>query len=201
MKDTKNKTETVLLIDYENVRPVSLDDLADTGVSVKLFVGQSQTKVPIELVTSAQHLGDRLEWIRITGTGKNALDFHIAYWMGLLIGREATEEFVVLSKDTGFDPLIRHVNDSRGKCRRINSLAELTHSGDVEIANPGHVAKAIENLSKVDPKKRPQKRSTLSKHVKAAIKGIEEAQADEIVEALFVGGKVTEESGRVKYHL
>ena len=88
-----------------------------------------------------------------------------------------------------------------GTCRRINSLAELTQHGEIEIADPGHVSRAIENLSKMDPKKRPQKRSTLAKHIRTAIKAIEDAEADQIVEALFVEGRITDEGGRVKYHV
>ena len=90
-KAERSTMGTVLLIDYENVRPENLDDVAERDLSVKPFVGQSQAKVPIELVTSAQRLGSRLEWIRITGTGKNALDFHIAYWIGVLVGGGGTD--------------------------------------------------------------------------------------------------------------
>ncbi|WP_370868178.1 PIN domain-containing protein [Sulfuriferula sp.] len=47
-------------------------------------------------------------WIftsKIEGTGKNALDFHIAFQLGRTIETAPQTECFVLSKDKGFDPL------------------------------------------------------------------------------------------------
>ena len=53
---------------------------------------------------------------------KNALDFHVAYYLGNQIERNRDNEYVILSKDKGFDPLVRFITKQNVKCKRINSI-------------------------------------------------------------------------------
>jgi len=76
-------------------------------------------------VMSAQKLGSRVEWQRVEGNGSNALDFYIACHLGRVLEKLPTQHCIVLSKDKGFDPLLRHLNKNGLKCKRINSLLEL----------------------------------------------------------------------------
>ncbi len=115
----------VLLIDFENVQGVNLSQIEKMDCKVAVFTGNMQSKVPIDLVTSAQRLGGRLEWIRIDGTGPNALDFHIAYALGLMISENPGDEYYILSRDRGFDPLIRHILKGKTFCKRIVSVSEI----------------------------------------------------------------------------
>src|SRR5690606_40973713 len=48
-------------------------------------------------------------YVRISGSGRNALDFHIAFHIGLIAAAERDVFFHVISKDSGFDPLITHL--------------------------------------------------------------------------------------------
>ena len=114
----------LLLVDFENVQQLDLSRL-DNNFNVIIFVGSSQKSIPIELVASAQKLGNRVEWLRVEGSGSNALDFYIACQLGRVIEKSPSLHCVVLSKDKGFDPLLRYLNKSGLKCRRINSLLEL----------------------------------------------------------------------------
>ena len=43
-----------VLIDYENVQPKNLSLLAGEHFRVKIFVGQSQIKIPLELASAMQ---------------------------------------------------------------------------------------------------------------------------------------------------
>lgn len=115
----------VLLIDFENVQGVDLAQIEKMDCKVAVFTGSMQSRVPIDLVTSAQRLGGRLEWIRIDGTGPNALDFHIAYVLGLMISENPGDEYFILSRDRGFDPLIRHILKGKIFCKRIASVSEI----------------------------------------------------------------------------
>jgi hypothetical protein len=56
-----------------------------------------------------QELRERGVYITLTSGGRNALDFHIAYYLGRLAGVDPAGCFHVISKDTGFDPLIQHL--------------------------------------------------------------------------------------------
>jgi hypothetical protein len=53
----------------------------------------------------------------------NALDFHIAYCIGVLSNREPSAFLHVISKDSGFDPLIGHLKGKRIPAQRSASIA------------------------------------------------------------------------------
>jgi hypothetical protein len=72
---------------------------------VLVFVGSNLTKVPFYLASSLQTLGSNAEYVRTGGNGPNALDFHIAFYVGQLAWRDLNAYFHIVSKDTGFDPL------------------------------------------------------------------------------------------------
>ena len=108
-----------ILIDYENVQTKSLAVLQgapNQAFRIMVFVGANQSKIPIDLVSSMQSFGDKAEYIQITGSGRNALDFHIAYYLGALTERDPAGIFHVISKDTGYDQLIRHLKGTKGHC-------------------------------------------------------------------------------------
>jgi hypothetical protein len=114
------KTE-YLLIDLENVVPGLISDLLENQI-VLIFTGSKQTKIGRDLVVSTQPFGKQIQWIIINGNGKNAADFHIAYYIGLLSEKDPGSSFTILSKDTGFDPLIKHLVSKGVQCRRIEDI-------------------------------------------------------------------------------
>jgi hypothetical protein len=110
------------LIDFENVQPKALDCLKPGTSRVKVFLGAQQTKVMLDLVQALQPFGIDAEYIQIAGSGPDAVDFHIAYYIGCLSAREPGATFRIVSKDTGFDPLVRHLLAKGIDCRRIAEL-------------------------------------------------------------------------------
>ena len=108
-----------ILIDHENVQPADLAGLDADSAYVFVFTG-AQQKVGIALIEAVQNLGERGRFIRISGNGPNALDFHIACYLGQWIVRDPTATFLIVSNDTGFDPLIAHINTSGARIKRIN---------------------------------------------------------------------------------
>lgn len=130
-----------VLIDFENVHPRNLELLAKHPFKVLVFVGASQTKVPFDLADSMQLLGNSARYIKISGNGQNALDFHIAYYVGELAGKDPDAHFHIISKDRGFDPLIKHLQNRKIRVQREKDLAEIpilrvpsTTSSDEKIA-------------------------------------------------------------------
>jgi len=89
---------------------------------IKIFVGKNQPKVPVELANAMQSFGPAAEYIQITGSGSNALDFHIAFYIGRLASEHPGATFVIISKDTGFDPLIKHLVELKIECKRLDGL-------------------------------------------------------------------------------
>lgn len=114
-----------VLIDLENVQPSSLAGLDADFFKVFIFVGANQTKIPFELVAAVQRLGVRASYIKIAGNGSNALDFHIAYYIGKLTQEDPTAYFHIISKDTGFDPLIQYIKSQKGGITRSKDISEI----------------------------------------------------------------------------
>jgi predicted proteasome-type protease len=90
--------EEYLYIDYENVQDVKVDVIKKT-IKVTIIVGADQTKVPIDLVQKTQPFGNTVEWIRVNGKGRNALDFFIAFFLGKDVAADGEKTFIIYSKD------------------------------------------------------------------------------------------------------
>jgi hypothetical protein len=114
-----------VLVDFENIQLSSLEMLAHDYFKLLVFVGANQTKVPFETAASLQQLGARASYVKITGNGSNALDFHIAYYIGKLATTEPTAYFHIVSNDTGFDPLIQHLRADGIFIDRVKAVAEI----------------------------------------------------------------------------
>ncbi len=187
----------LLLVDFENVQQVDLGRL-DENYHVVILVGSSQKSVPIDLVASAQRLGDRVDWQRVDGNGSNALDFYIACHLGRVIEKSPSLHCIVLSKDKGFDPLLRHLNKNGLKCKRINSLLELEpKSATTEEPNYKRV---FELLSKSEKKSRPRKRATLAQHISSMFqKNIAQRDVDRIIDILFANKMISESNNTISY--
>lgn len=114
-----------VLIDFENVQPEALDQLVKEHFKLLVFVGASQSKLPFEVAASLQQLGTRAEYIKISGNGSNALDFHIAFYIGQLAAADPSAYFHIISRDTGFDPLIRHLKSKKVFAGRVTTIADI----------------------------------------------------------------------------
>lgn len=114
-----------ILIDYENVQPSVMSALCDECFKVIVFIGASQAKVTFEVASALQRMGNRAEYVKITGNGSNALDFHIAYYIGQLASKEAGAYFHIISKDAGFDPLILHLKTKKILASRSKDITDI----------------------------------------------------------------------------
>jgi hypothetical protein len=150
--------DMVLLVDLENVQKVDLSRIP-ASARVKIFVGALQTKLPTTLVQQAQALGSRLEWVRIDGNGSNALDFHIACHLGEGLARTPQAEFVILSRDKGFDPLLRHLEGRGMACRRVEDPVQIVLAA--MSSADANTRQVLELLGRTEKSKRPRKRATL----------------------------------------
>jgi len=191
----------VLLIDYENVQKINLTEIEGMDCRVSVFTGSSQSKIPIELVSSAQALGERLSWVRVDGNGPNALDFHIAYYLGVYAAKNPADEYLILSRDKGFDPLIKHLTRERVLCRRIGSISELGPAKRTR-GQDGEYGKVVANLKKIGKDQWPRSKKTLRQHIKSLVgKDQSEEKLDQLIERLFGSKQIVEEHGRITYRI
>ena len=210
-----------VLVDYENVQVKSLTLLKDECFQVRVFLGPNNTRLPIELVLAMQELGERAEYIVLETSGRNALDFHIAYYLGVLASAEPLEFFHIISKDTGFDPLIQHLKSKKIFAARSASIEEMpcfkstvSTIPQLKIANeqkPNSVQPnptqeelikmAVDDLIKRKASK-PRTPKTLWSTIHARCgKDIPSSDIDAVYEALVKQGYVKVEGARITYAL
>lgn len=190
-----------VLIDYENVQPKNLAALNGHPVKVVVFLGAKQTKVSVELLTALQLLGSNFKCVQITGNGRNALDFHIAFAIGELSASDKTASFHIISKDSGFDPLIEHLRKQDISVQRSNDLAEISilKKSNAKSA-PQKLEVIVRNLSRAPG--RPRKVRTLSNTINALFgKSLDEQELEGLIKALQKLGHISIEGGNVSYHL
>lgn len=117
-------TKKLLLVDYENVHKIDLSVLDETYSAI-IFVGAKQNPPKAAKKPATAHRFSRVDFQKIEGSGKNALDFHIAFQLGRTIETAPQTECFVLSRDKGFDPLLAHLNKNGLKCRRLERIDDL----------------------------------------------------------------------------
>jgi hypothetical protein len=219
-------SENVLLVDYENIGKIDLAAIPD-GVRVPFFFGASQRTVPTEFLKAALKLGERFVPIDIEGQGKNALDFHIAFYLGEYLAGAPDTACVILSKDKGFDPLVRHLTGRGFAVRRANSMAEALGSRAAPATAPRSPAgartggrrggggrreslrgeggslkdEALQLLTGTQKARRPRKRKGLIGvlHSHFARK-VPESELQRLVDELIAAGHLSEVNGAIAYH-
>ncbi len=192
---------TILFIDYENVTQVKLSSLQQPNLKIFIFVGCAQVKIPFELVREAHQLGASVEWIGVEGTGPNALDFHIVFYLGQISLRSPTSNYIILSRDRGFDPLIQHLAKLGIACRRIERLELLSGEPDLMLSQEFLSEIAFSKLAAVAIKSRPKKRSTLYTYVKSILTKYHptNSEIEQLLDAWFTTGKVIESKDKINY--
>ncbi|GHV14590.1 hypothetical protein AGMMS49938_11000 [Fibrobacterales bacterium] len=188
----------IVLIDYENVSNVNLDALVSLDIEKKIFIftGQDQTKIPISLVQSIQKLGSQVEWIEMQGKGHNALDFHIAYYIGKLSKEMSNIFFHIISKDTGFDPLIATLKKEKILCLREASIEDIPLLKKKEIKTPQQMADLFAERLKQN---HPKKKKTLINSIISFFHITEEESID-IVKILQKSGLFSLNEEKVEYN-
>jgi len=124
---------------------------------IMVFLGATQAKLPTDLACELQALGANAEYVRCAGSRPNALDFHIAYPVGRLAAEQPKASFQIISRDTGFDSLIRHLKMRGTVCHRWANLSSIPGMKQaapapgpsrVKAAAADPVKRVIENLAK-----------------------------------------------------
>lgn len=131
------KPLTYLLVDFENRQPSAADIALVRADEHRLWIfhGPHQNKFTADMVVAWQPLGDRVHFVQSARNGKNALDFHIAFYLGVLHERHRAEgrpaRFVVITEDGGFDAIFDHMRTldcTVGKARSIPEALRLAAS-------------------------------------------------------------------------
>ena len=190
----------IVLIDFESVQPDSLAELNQDHFKVLVFIGSNQTRMPVEVVTAMQGMGERAEYVRISGNGRNALDFHIAFYIGKLAERDPSAFFHIISKDTGYDPLVQHLKSKKILSARSPSIADipLVKSSNAKV----QINRAQLYMDKLKQPKvtRPRSAKTLASSIGSFFqKQLTEAEVAAIIAELQKSGFISLNDNKVNY--
>ena len=191
-----------VLIDFENLQPKNLKILKNHSFKIFVFVGANQTRIPFDLAAAMQDFGEDAQYIKISGNGQNSLDFHIAYYIGQLSLKDPKGYFHIISKDTGFDPLIKHLRAKKIRIYRVKDLAEIPL---LRISNTSsdneRIAAIIENLVGRG-QSRPRKVKTLANTINSLFtKKLNEKELESLISQLKEQKYIEVNQGNVTYKL
>ena len=158
-----------VFVDFENVHQIDLSIIGAKSVYFTLLIGARQKKVDAELVEKLMEHASSVQLIRLTSSGKNALDFALAYHVGRAVMTDPTAYFHIVSKDKGFDPLIEQMKSRHLRVHRHDDFSRLTFSfcPKPPAASNGDLrARVLAHLRK-NTKNRPKRRKTLESHLEA----------------------------------
>ena len=191
-----------VLVDYENVQPKDIGLLQGGPFKVKVFLGPKQSKIPVALAEALQPLGGNAEYVLLETAGNNAVDFHIAYYVGVLSSEDPAAYFHIISRDSGFDPLIKHLKRRKIFAQRSTCIAEMPYFKPVLPAAPeAQVEAAVADLRRRKAA-RPRTKKTLISTLHALFKKeLSEQQISQLVAALCSRGFVKVEGAKVSYDL
>lgn len=205
--------KNILFVDYENTGKVDLNSIP-ADVLVPFFFGASQKSVPTEFLKAALKLRDRFLPIDIQGQGKNALDFHISFYLGESLAANPQGRCVILSKDKGFDPLVKHLTGRGFAVRRAGTLAEAfgtpaqkksakkAAAADPKADLPTLFAAALQLLQGMQPRAHPRKRKGLVAHLHNHFgKKIPETELQKVVDRMIAEKRISETEGSLVYEL
>jgi diadenosine tetraphosphate (Ap4A) HIT family hydrolase len=201
-QDNKAAASKYVLVDFENVQPKNLELLKEHPFRVLVFIGANQTKFPRHFVVAMQALGEQADYVEIAGSGPNALDFHIAYYIGELAGKEPDAHFHIISRDRGFDPLIQHLKSKRIRVRRENDLAEIPELRIPDTTSRDEQIDAIVRNLRQRGHSRPRKVKTLQNTINTLFtKKLEQAELDAIIDELRKRNLIVVKQNNVSYRL
>lgn len=191
-----------VLIDFENVQPKNLELLANYPFKVFVFTGANQNKVPFDLATAMQDLGTEAKYIKISGNGPNALDFHIAYYIGQFVEKDPHATFHIISKDRGFDSLVLHLKGKGFNVKRLHDLAEIPV---LKVANSTTTDEKITVIVKNligRGQSRPRKVKTLQNTINTLFtRKLESHELQKVINELQQKKYITVNEGKVTYTL
>jgi NTP pyrophosphatase (non-canonical NTP hydrolase) len=108
---------THVLLDYENVQPSEgeLRTLVPEASQVWVFHGPHQRQVAQRFAS----FGADVTAVPISKTGKNALDFHLSFYMGYIAARNQASAIVVVANDKGYEPMLAHARSMGFAARQV----------------------------------------------------------------------------------
>jgi hypothetical protein len=175
-----------IFVDFENVHAIDLDLVDGQPAVVHLVLGERHKSVPLEIAKQLLKYPQQVRLVEAGKSGRNALDFVLAYRVGVESAADPKAYFHIVSKDTGFDALILHLRKHHILACRDDSFAKAFAAGEaLPIANADRLKAVTERLTK-NKTNRPKRKKTLLSQINSYFgKKLTDTELEEIVQTLI----------------
>jgi hypothetical protein len=181
-----NRTNYIF-IDFENVQETDLERISNKPVQVTLILGERHKNLPIKLVRLIQKYPTQIRLVETVLNGKNALDFVLAYEIGIASEKDPNGYFHILSKDKGFDALIKHLKAKEVRAARHTAVSEIS-----VLMNAAERVKYLGFFLTTNSANRPKKRKTLESQIHAMFgKTLLPEEVEQAIQGLIAGKIIT----------
>ena len=187
-----------VLIDSENVKPEHIEKLKHEHFRVVVFLGANQKRIDSAIVLAVHALGDNGSYVQVSDKGKDALDFHIAYHIGKLSGEHPGADFHIISKDKGFDPLIKHLREEKIFCSRSASVSEIFRK-TAKKEHPNQLAAIFYEKRIASNKARPATIAALQRTILSHFPNLSSQEVSKLIETLKQAGHIAVDGKKVTY--
>jgi hypothetical protein len=192
----------LLLVDYENVKNFDVSKL-DEAFHIIVYVGFGQRN-SCPNIYRFPGWSHRIEIQCVHGRGENALDFYIACKLGRVLETSPDTECIVLSGDSGYDPLLHHLNENGLKCKRVKNIAKVSSNKFINNYEK-HQRKCYQlvhaALLKVPKNSQPKNRRALTNTIFNMLgKKIDMSNVDKSINALIRKGIIKQEGSKMSYN-
>lgn len=123
---------TIYFIDSENVGDSWIDLLGEPDSRFLVFYTGHSPRIAYPQAIQLLNAASRPEFVECY-EGNNGLDFQLVSYLGYELRADSTNEMIIVSKDTGFDAVVRFWKDRGMNVRRAHgSAASIAHAQEVK---------------------------------------------------------------------
>ncbi len=117
-----------VFVDYENIKRIDPAVFTLEGATFTLLLGPQNRTLNVPLVEQLMARAATVELVRLEEPGRNAVDFALAYYLGRKVVTDPIAQYYLISKDSGYDPLIDHLRSRKVRILRIEDFESLPAS-------------------------------------------------------------------------
>jgi len=184
-----------IFIDYENVSESDLSRISGKPVRVFMILGTRHKKLPTSLFLFAQDHPEQVRIIQTPVEGRNALDFVLTLELGRILSTDPEGYFHIVSKDTDFDSVVRHLKGEKKLIARHASLTEIP-----ALRTPEERLAHIKAELSDSTKSRPSTRKTLENKIQSVFENKAEPEFIEKTIKHFVQAGILDFTETDKVH-
>ncbi len=195
--------QNYIFVDYENVHDVDLALMDGKPVVVELVLGEQHKNLPVSMVERLLARHAQIKLVKAGKSGRNALDFVLAYRVGVVSAADPKGFFHIVSRDTGFDALVAHLKLNGILARRDESFAKAFEMKEPAVVPAEDRLKVVTEKLGKNKTNRPKRKKTLLSHINSYFGNkLTEAELEDMVLKLTASGIIEiGEKGGVTYHI